>query len=75
MEKALAKALAYVISAGIVRLRRLDPYCRPKLRRARFMDLLGPDPHRDWAPERFRRVLGIIAWGGDRAAAVANGHD
>jgi hypothetical protein len=39
------------------RLRRLDPYCRPKLQRARFVDFLGPVPHSDWAPERFWRLL------------------
>ena len=39
-------------------LRRLDPHRRPKLERARLMGLRGSAPHRDWTPERFRRLLG-----------------
>jgi hypothetical protein len=35
------------------RLRCLDPYCRPKLQRARFVDLRRSHPHSDRPLERF----------------------
>jgi hypothetical protein len=41
------------------RLRCLDPYCRPKLQRARFMDLRRSHPHSDRPLERFLRHLKI----------------
>ena len=54
------------------RLRCLDPYCRPKLQRARFMDLRRSHPHSDWPLERFLRHLKIHPLSGwFRALAIA----
>ena len=54
----MERALADVISAGIVGFAIWMFIASLSPPRARRMDLRSPDPCRDWAPERFRRVLG-----------------
>ena len=53
----MERAFAYVISAGIVGFGVWILIVGLSTIAPRFLGVRGTDPHRDWAPQRSRRVL------------------